>query len=353
MLLRLQGWARMVPWRAYQRALTSLTLNVAATTIQRARRHGMPAPADGPRVKGPPSAGRAAFMIQRCWRGFTNRRIFGYLREMLLFREQGDAKELLRSINPREAGLIDAATAIHVRFRLGGSLFPPAIYYKVYTHAPVTDVGAFAPRDYQAAFQPPPVMIHNHVKPSDARAELLAAANSHSGWYRRAENNGWRPVAGSALGDMDTTARTSKPVVWHHDKFVRKEAAERKRKERKRAWLREMYSLGKASEADGPKGWPVGIGSGPGMPPAGGFGDEDDEDDDFDELLQWTDALDFDSYHADWLSLATSSRPEMSWQPREVMVEGAGGTAPATAEMRLPAGLSSVPGLSTLEAVRR
>lgn len=245
----------------------------------------------------------AVSRLQRQWRGFTNRRIFGYLREMLLFREQGDAKELLRCINPREAGLVDAATAIHVRFRLGGALFPPAIFYKVFTHAPVADVGAFAPRDYTKQGQPPPVVLHNHAKAGDARAELFAAIASHDGWYRRSENNGWRPVAGDTLADMDTTARTSRPIVWHHDKLVRKEAAAQRRKERKRAWLREMYALGR-------EGGDAAGGGGDDQGRLGPADVDDVDDDDLDALIEWSDALDFDSYHADWLSLATSSRPE-------------------------------------------
>ena len=53
-------------------------------------------------------------------------------------RERGDPKELLRSINPREAQLADAASGIHERFRLGGTVFPPLVFYKIYTHRPVT-----------------------------------------------------------------------------------------------------------------------------------------------------------------------------------------------------------------------
>ena len=275
-LLRLQAWARMVPWRSYQRALNSRILQTGAASVQRwwrAHRVETGGRRRPRKPKGPPTAPQAAVRIQHCWRGFTNRRIFAYLREMLLFREQGDAKELLRCINPREAGLIDAATAIHVRFRLGGALFPPAIYYKVYTHAPITDVGAFAPRDYKAHYQPPPIVLHNHARPGDGRAELIAAAMSHDGWYRRYENNGWRPVAGDALSDLETTARTSKPVVWHHDKQVRVAELNRRRKEKKRAWMREMYAMGKSGGA-----------TADGMHP-GELGD-DPEDDDLDALLQ-------------------------------------------------------------------
>ena len=86
-LLRMQAWARMVPWRAYRRALRDPLLNAAARSIQRAWRSRVPT-AQGERrtgrKRGPPSSGRAAFLIQRGWRGFTNRRIFAYLREMLV-----------------------------------------------------------------------------------------------------------------------------------------------------------------------------------------------------------------------------------------------------------------------------
>ena len=38
--------------------------------------------------------------------------------------------------------------------------------------------------------------------------------------------------------------------------------------------------------------------------------DEDLNEEDLDQLLQWSDALDFEAYHADWLGVATSARPE-------------------------------------------
>ena len=42
---------------------------------------------------------------------------------------------------------------------------------------------------------------------------------------------------------------------------------------------------------------------------SGGEGGEAFEEDDVDALLRWSDALDFDAYHQDWLSAATSARP--------------------------------------------
>jgi len=63
---------------------------------------------------------------------------------------RGSPYDLLKSINPAEASLLDAASRCHVRFRLGGTKFPPLIYYKIFSHGGVVDINAFAPRDYMA-----------------------------------------------------------------------------------------------------------------------------------------------------------------------------------------------------------
>lgn len=50
---------------------------------------------------------------------------------------------MLRCINVREAALVDAAAGLVVRFRLGGSSFPPLVFYKIFTHRPVTGTHSF------------------------------------------------------------------------------------------------------------------------------------------------------------------------------------------------------------------
>ena len=54
-------------------------------------------------------------------------------------------------MNDRQAQLVDPAAALCVKFRLGGPVFPPKIYYKIFTRRPVIDMNAFSPRDYAAA----------------------------------------------------------------------------------------------------------------------------------------------------------------------------------------------------------
>ena len=79
-----------------------------------------------------------------------------------------------------------------MRFRLGGMHFPPTIYYKIFTNAPVCDVGSFAPKDYTTSKQINPGTLHNQEqlppppsppkKKRDRSPSLMSvlSMNSHS-----------------------------------------------------------------------------------------------------------------------------------------------------------------------------
>ena len=73
--------------------------------------------------------------IQKAWRTFTNVKIFKYYKELINFKEKydlnfyfniviyrGDPMQFLKSVNPGEAGILDAASKCHIRFRLGGDV---------------------------------------------------------------------------------------------------------------------------------------------------------------------------------------------------------------------------------------
>ncbi len=75
----------------------------------------------------------AAARIQRCWRAHCNRRVFRYYAGLVRLRETGLAAQVLPLVNAREAQLLDPATRLRVRFRLGGAVWPPDIYYKVHS----------------------------------------------------------------------------------------------------------------------------------------------------------------------------------------------------------------------------
>ncbi|GKT35353.1 hypothetical protein ADUPG1_008528 [Aduncisulcus paluster] len=90
----------------------------------------------------------AAKKILKCWRNFSDRRLFLYYRDLIKLAAEGDAAGVLKTINPVEAGLIDQAIDAEVMFRLAGPTFPPTLVYKIIFHNPHTDLCLLAPRDY-------------------------------------------------------------------------------------------------------------------------------------------------------------------------------------------------------------
>ncbi|KAJ1548880.1 hypothetical protein HK405_013529, partial [Cladochytrium tenue] len=120
-----------------------------------------------------------------------------FYRDLIRFRERGDPAKLLRFVNPKEAKLIDPASNVHVRFRLGG------------------------------------------------------------GWYKRFENNGWRAVSERPVDlrrdpDDDVEWRSANVrVPFHFQKIRRREEAARARRLRRLEWLRKLYIYGKETVESG------------------------------------------------------------------------------------------------------
>jgi len=115
----------------------------------------------------------------------------------LILSIRGEPAILLKSINPLEAKLFDAASNIHLRFRLGGDRFPPLIYYKIFTHGSVIDIGSYAPRNYakiKRNVKRDQINMNQINKAYPLTEEQLEAEINEAGWYVRQENNGWRAV---------------------------------------------------------------------------------------------------------------------------------------------------------------
>ena len=89
-------------------------------------------------------------------------------------------------------------------FRLAGERFPPTIYYKIYTNRPIQDLCANAPRDYTRPYLRLKSAVDSNNKLNRFPQQGLwltgmifckRSVSDQVGWYRRIENNGWRPVA--------------------------------------------------------------------------------------------------------------------------------------------------------------
>jgi hypothetical protein len=224
----------------------------------------------------------AAVAMQRAWRSYVNKRVYRYFRDLILFRQKSEPVSLIRALVPQEAELIDQHAGLYVRFRLGGVVSPPIIYYKIFTSHAVTDICSFAPRDYTKSRRHR--AFGRHVRTDDELKAGGAGGGAGGGslgatggggavdtWYKRWENNGWRPITSRvlAMSDDDPIVTETRAQVrpYHFSKLVRQIDLTRKRKNQKLQWMQKMYKLNKAVDASNEND-------------SGGGGDGDDAPDD-------------------------------------------------------------------------
>jgi hypothetical protein len=338
-VVRLQAWFRMLRVKWKFAMLRWDVYHIAAAEIQYYYRLRLEL-RDLYRRRAPMEVGRAAVVLQRAWRAFSDRRVFAYYRSIIQFRDRGDAASMLRAINPREAALLDLAAGAHVRFRLGGASFPPTVFYKIFVHRPLVDMCAFSPRVYtlDAAQMPTAAQLHNRMpgeRPGARGGKKSGRGNGRpggggpngkggatprhapsggdggpnagrtgDGWYRRVENNNWRAVqVGVIRGVTEPVASADEGKPFHHSRLVRRADVEKRRKVRRREWMRAMYKRGLEEQAR--------------QNTALGdyrreYGDnfviDESQEDEAHDLLQWTESLDFNAYVDNWAALGTTSR---------------------------------------------
>nr|KAF6342571.1 hypothetical protein mPipKuh1_001639 [Pipistrellus kuhlii] len=242
---------------------------------------------------------KAARVIQKAWKRFINTSIFKYFKNLINIRRQGDPRQIIRCINPREAELLDAAAGIHVRFRFGGAKFPPEIYYKIFTERHVEDLCANSPRDYTKLS----AKYASHTRSDNLQKQ------DRRGWYHRIENNGWRLVSERFLVSSEyVITEDIKETKFHFSKLKRRQDIEKRRKFKKIEWMRQMYNSGQLEAKStnletlslihrASKGLIRSIENG---------GIDSVMEWEVDEVLNWTNTLNFDEYVANWKEMATS-----------------------------------------------
>ncbi|XP_032694209.1 uncharacterized protein C11orf65 homolog isoform X1 [Lontra canadensis] len=242
----------------------------------------------------------AARVIQKAWKCFLNVAVFQHYKGLIDIRRQGEPRQIVKYIDPKEAELLDAAAGVHVRFRLGGVKFPPDIYYKIFTHRHIEDLCANSPRNYTKL----PAKYTSHIKSDDLQEE------NHSGWYRRVENNGWRPVTDTFwMSTENAEVGEEKEIEFHFSKLKRRQDMEKKRKIRKIEWMRKMYYAGHLeAKSTNPRTLELVRTATEGLMRAAESGGVDSVMGwEVDEVLSWTSALNFDEYIANWKEIATSN----------------------------------------------
>uniref|UniRef100_UPI00398EB9FC protein MFI n=1 Tax=Pristiophorus japonicus TaxID=55135 RepID=UPI00398EB9FC len=248
----------------------------------------------------------SARIIQRAWRRHINMQLFKHYKNILNFRGKGNPRLMMKCINPVEADLLDSAAGVHVRFRLGGETFPPKIYYKIFTHRPIVDMCANSPKNYtdSAVKQKLPRRAHNNNT-------VKIPEDDHSGWYKRMENNEWRSLSDKYLGTTTDYMQfePNRKTTFHHSIFQRRQEVMRKQKQRKIEWMKKMYREGmlQTQSLDPSTVVLVQRATEGVINSVEQYGPNAVLDWEVDELLEWTNALNFEKYLNDWMEIASSN----------------------------------------------
>nr|XP_004569593.1 uncharacterized protein C11orf65 homolog isoform X2 [Maylandia zebra]XP_023009809.1 uncharacterized protein C11orf65 homolog isoform X2 [Maylandia zebra] len=234
--------------------------------------------------------------------------VFRYFKELIFYCKQQDPKTILKTVNPREAELLDAAAGVFIRFRLGGINFPPDIYYKIFTHRPITDVCAGSPKDYTKQSRRKLVAQKTNKGPAVAK-------DDRSGWYKRMENNSWRLFCNKVvLAREPAEIGADKKMDFHYSKLQRKQDLESWRKRKKIEWLKQMYKEGHLQDHAEHRHMAALVESSAQelMETVEKKGDDEILEWELDELLAWTNTLNFEEYMEEWRHLACSYSSELS-----------------------------------------
>ena len=182
------------------------------------------------------------------------------------------------------------------------------IYYKIFTHGPLVDVGSYAPRDYMK------IKANKKKDIIDIKFDKVHDTQDQKGWYERIENNGWRPISDKILTPFDSVEiRTAeRRKKFHHDLIKRKKLTAAEKRNKKLKWLRKLYRDAKNAELI-QENQPnmVDMYSNPFEEKRFLNYDDEEFDKEVNSLIEWCEDLDYDKYVANWSELATSNQPEI------------------------------------------
>lgn len=76
----------------------------------------------------------ATRVISRAWKSYKMKKTFAWLKSHLLKAERTLGSDILKRLSPKEAQILrDPTSKSRIRFRFGGTNFPPIILFKIYT----------------------------------------------------------------------------------------------------------------------------------------------------------------------------------------------------------------------------
>lgn len=96
---------------------------------------------------------QSAKKIQKYWKCYMFRKTFFNIKNLINKYMKMDPGLVLRTVNPREASLLDSGSGTRVKFKLTGTVFPPIIVYKIFSYRPVVNVNSLPSINVQNFFR--------------------------------------------------------------------------------------------------------------------------------------------------------------------------------------------------------
>ncbi len=185
----------------------------------------------------------------------------------------------------------------------------------------VCDVNSYAPRDYSN------IQINNRLndqvkKISYDQYKKNKLSIEDEGWYLRVDNNGWRPISEKYIGKPDFIQifSANKVKYYHHKKEKRAEKSQKKVRMNKIRWMQKLYKEKKEEEEGGQfMTAQVQEHQNPFEDPKFINLTEQQFEEEANDLIEWSQALDYDHYLTNWHEIATSNvtnvlSPEIKYQ---------------------------------------
>ncbi|XP_043960171.1 protein MFI-like isoform X2 [Gambusia affinis] len=251
----------------------------------------------------------AAKIIQRAWRRHACKKVFRNVQKMIGQCYQQDPSLLLRTVNPQEAELLDAAAGVYIQFRLGGVSFPPQIYYKIFTYRPIVDIGANSPKDYHQL---------QRMKYLTEKRDPTLQSTDRTGWYQRVENNNWRLFScKSIIKEEPIDGFVTKKIDFHPSKMQRIQDVRKWKKRKKIEWLKRMYKEGReeALEEQSDQSDLLTMERKTMKDVMSSIEDKGEDeilDWELDEHLTWTNSFNFEEYMEEWINQACNNTSEQN-----------------------------------------
>lgn len=183
---------------------------------------------------------QSAKKIQKYWKCYMFRKTFSNITNLINKYSKMDPGLVLRTVNPREASLLDSGSGTHVKFKLTGTVFPPIIVYKIFSYRPVVNVNSLP--SINVSYSSP--KRANDLVTMETDQPTKSKSTTQISVYKKPSNvNDWRPY--QETYDKKSDSHSAHSRMSRHNKIPRNNFGSKVNKSRKveMEWIKTHYDV--------------------------------------------------------------------------------------------------------------